>query len=116
MEAVGRFRRCALVWLCGRLADQVTNRWCACALSISQHGALCRYHDCPGRVNRTCDAPCGCRPTLRTQHLRDVMRFNTYRWYPLWNVLIALSVTCAAIEIPLRLVLQYTPSMNLMAF
>jgi hypothetical protein len=39
-----------------------------------------------------------------------------YRWYPLWDVLIAVSVTCAAIEIPLRLVLQYTPSMNLVLF
>ena len=44
------------------------------------------------------------------------MRLNFSHWYPLWDVLIAISVTCAAIEIPLRLVLQYTPSMNLLAF
>jgi Cyclic nucleotide-binding domain/Ion channel len=44
------------------------------------------------------------------------MRIDSYRLYQLWDVLIAVSVTYAVIEIPLRLVLRYTPSMQLMAF
>jgi len=44
------------------------------------------------------------------------MRFESYRLYQLWDLLIALSVTCAAVEIPLRLVLKYEPSMSLIDF
>src|ERR687887_2799688 len=116
MEAVWRFRWCSLIWLCGCLADQVADCWCPCTLSIPQYGALYRHHDRPCRVDRTCDATCGCRPAVRAKRLRDSMRIDSYRLYQLWDVLIAVSVTCAVIEIPLRLVLRYTPSMRLMAF
>ena len=43
------------------------------------------------------------------------MRFDQYRLYHVWDLVIALSVTCVAAEIPLRLVLGYVPSLSLTA-
>jgi len=43
------------------------------------------------------------------------MRFDQYRSYHVWDVVIALSVTCVAVEIPLRLVLGDVPALRLIA-
>lgn len=43
------------------------------------------------------------------------MHFEHYRLYQLWDLLIALSVTFAAVENPLRIVLEYAPPMGLTA-
>jgi len=43
------------------------------------------------------------------------MRFEQYRLYQAWDLVIALSVTCVAAEIPLRLVLGYVPAMRMTA-
>ena len=43
------------------------------------------------------------------------MRFDQYRLYHVWELVIALSVTYLAVEIPLRLVLGYVPSMSMIA-
>lgn len=41
------------------------------------------------------------------------MRFDPQRLYHVWDLVIALSVTYVAVEIPLRLVLGYVPSMSM---
>src|SRR5262245_31487328 len=114
MEAVWRFWWCPLVWFCGCLADQITNCWRPCPLSISQYGTLRSHHDRPGRVDRTCGPACGGGAAIRTRHLKDAMRFDQYRLYQAWDVVIALSVTCVAVEIPFRLVLKYASVMGMM--
>jgi hypothetical protein len=43
------------------------------------------------------------------------MRFDQYRLYHVWDLVMALSVTCVAVEIPLRLVLGDIPLLRLTA-
>ena len=43
------------------------------------------------------------------------MRFDQYRLYHVWDLVMALSVTCVAVEIPLRLVLGDVPALRLTA-
>jgi voltage-gated potassium channel len=43
------------------------------------------------------------------------MQLDDYRWRQLWDMVLILSMTYAAIELPVRLVLAYTPSLQLMA-
>ena len=43
------------------------------------------------------------------------MRFEQHRLYHVWDLVLALSVTCVAVESPLRLVLGYVPSMGMIA-